>query len=60
MQCDKSNNQELRKFDSIAQAAHWLVDNGYTKKYCGGVRGGISLCCRGLTKTTYKFKWRFG
>lgn len=60
VQCDKSNNQELRIFDSIAQAAHWLVDNGYIKTYCSGVRGHISSCCRGLIKTAYKFKWRFG
>lgn len=32
------NNNFIRTWNSIADAAHWLVDNGYAKTYNGGVR----------------------
>lgn len=32
------NNNFIRQWNSIADAAHWLVDNGYAKTYNGGVR----------------------
>ena len=48
----------VREWDSIADAAHWLVDNGYAKKYNGGVRQKISMCCKGKLKTAYKFVWK--
>lgn len=38
IQLDKNTEEELRTFNSIAEAAHWIVDNGYAKKYGGGVR----------------------
>ena len=37
----------IRDWDSITQAAHWLVDNGYAKTYNGGVKQKISLCVQG-------------
>ena len=46
-------------FDSIADAARWLVDNGYAKTYNGGVRQKICNCCVGKLKTAYKFKWKY-
>lgn len=45
-------------WNSIADAAHWLVDNGYAKTYNGGVRQKISLCVKGKLKTAYKFIWK--
>ena len=33
-----SDNEFIRQWDSIADAARWLVDNGYAKTYNGGVR----------------------
>ena len=45
------------RFISIADAAHWLVDNGYAKTYNGGVRQKISLCAQCRQNTAYKFKW---
>lgn len=38
IQLDINSEEELQSFKSIADAAHWLVDNGYAKKYSGGVR----------------------
>ena len=58
IQLDKNSEEELQSFNSIADAAHWLVDNGYAKTYNGGVRQKISNCCAGKTKTAYKFKWK--
>ena len=51
-------NEFIKEWDSITQAAHWLVDNGYAKKYNGGVKQKISLCVQGLQKTAYKFIWK--
>lgn len=50
--------EEVQQFDSIADAAHWLVDNGYAKTYNGGVRQKISMCIQGKMKTAYKFIWK--
>lgn len=52
------NDNFIRQWDSIADAAHWLVDNGYAKTYNGGVRQKISLCVKGKLKTAYKFIWK--
>lgn len=49
---------EIQQFESIADAAHWLVDNGYAKTYNGGVRQKISMCCKGTLKSAYTFKWK--
>lgn len=55
---DKNSEKTLEIYESIALAAHWLVDNGYAKTYNGGIRQKISMCCRGKLKTAYKFKWK--
>lgn len=57
-QIDVNTLQEIQIFQSIADAAHWLVDNGYAKTYNGGVRQKISLCVQGKLKTAYKFIWK--
>ena len=49
------DNKFIRQWDSIADAARWLVDNGYAKTYNGGVRQKISMCTKGKVKTAYKF-----
>lgn len=48
----------IREWDSITQAAHWLVDNKYAKSYQRGVKSHISYCMRGKLKTAYKFIWK--
>lgn len=58
-QLDINTDEELQVFESIATAAHWLVDNGYAKTYNGGVRQKICNCCAGKLKTAYKFKWKY-
>lgn len=59
IQLSKETEEELRTFNSIADAAHWLVDNGYAKTYSGGIRQKICNCCAGTQKTAYKFKWKY-
>lgn len=54
------NHEELQRFESIADAAHWLVDNKYTKKYSGGVRQKICNCCKDYPQhKAYGFKWKY-
>lgn len=49
----------IREWDSITQAAHWLVDNKYAKSYQGGgVKSRIGLCMKGKAKSAYKFIWK--
>lgn len=55
---DINTGEILQEYDSIAIASHWLVDNNFAKKYSGGIRQKISLCCKGELKTAYKFKWK--
>ena len=59
IQLDKETEKELQIFNSVADASHWLVDNGYAKTYNGGVRQKICNCCSGKQKTAYKFKWKY-
>lgn len=59
IQLDKNTNKEIQVFRSIADASHWLVDNGYAKKYSGGVRQKIQYCAEGKLKTAYKFRWKY-
>ena len=55
---DKNTEEVLETYDSMANAAHWLVDNGFAKTYNGGVRQKISMCCKGEIKSAYKHKWK--
>lgn len=56
-QYDLSGNF-IKEWASIAEAAHWLVDNGYAKTYNGGVTQKIGMCRKGKLKTAYKFIWK--
>lgn len=59
IQLNKDTNEEIQVFRSIADASCWLVDNGYAKKYGGGVRQKVQYCAEGRLKTAYKFKWKY-
>ena len=59
IQLNKETEEELQIFNSVADASHWLVDNGYAKTYNGGVRQKICNCCNGKLKSAYKFKWKY-
>lgn len=45
--------------NSVADAAHWCVDNGYAKTYNGGVRSHISNAAKHKTKTAYGYRWEY-
>lgn len=47
----------IQTFDSYADAARWLLDNGYISKISGGVRSHIGDVCNGKRKSAYKFVW---
>ena len=47
----------IRTFESTADAGRWLTENGFVKKYCGGVRQKIGNVAHGKSKTAYKFRW---
>ena len=59
IQLDKDTEEEIRIFNSVADAGRWLAEQGYAKKYSGGVRQKICDCCAGKLKTAYKFKWKY-
>lgn len=59
IQLDKITEKYIREFDSIADAARWLVNNQYAKTDNGGVRQKICNCCNGKAKSAYKFKWKY-
>lgn len=59
LQINKDTKELIREFDSIADAAHWLVDNNYAKTYNGGVRQKICYCCQEKLNTAYKFIWKY-
>lgn len=59
IQLDIETEQPLLTFNSVADAARWLVKQGYAKTYNGGVRQHICKCCLNKSKTAYKFKWKY-
>ena len=59
LQLNKDTKEFIREFNSISDAAHWLVDNNFAKKYNGGVRQKICNCCQGKANTAYKFSWKY-
>ena len=56
-QYDKQMNY-IQSFESYADAAHWLVDNGYAKAYKSGIRTHIGEVVKGKRKTAYSFIWK--
>ena len=58
-QYDKNDNY-LRTFTSITQAAAWLFENNYTTNTSeGSIRVKLANVAKGKAKTAYKFKWKF-
>ena len=56
-QYDKQGNY-IQSFESYAEAARWLEENGYVKGNLNGVRSHIGEVCKGKRKTAYKFIWK--
>lgn len=53
---DKEGNF-IQKFEAIADAAHWLVENNITV-LSSGVRSHISEAMRGIRKSAYGYIWK--
>lgn len=56
MQYDLAGNY-VQTFYSISEALNWLCNNGFAKNNTGFSK--ISNCCKGKSKTAYKYKWKF-
>ena len=48
----------IQSFESYADGARWLQEQGIVKKDLNGVRGHISDVCRGKRKTAYGYIWK--
>lgn len=53
------NGTFLKSFDSIADAARFLLDNNLSNSKANGLRGHLSEACRGKRKTVSGFIWKF-
>lgn len=56
LQYDLANNY-IQTFFSLSDAMIWLVDHGYAKNTTAVSK--ISNCCKGKSKTAFKYKWKF-
>lgn len=54
---DKKTLQKVNCFESYAEAARWLIKNGYTNSSANGIRSHIGEVCKGKRKSAYGFKW---
>jgi HNH endonuclease/NUMOD4 motif/NUMOD1 domain len=54
---DLNTNNMLEKYNSIEDGAKWVTDQKLTSNL-NSARACISSCIRGVTKTSYGFKWR--
>lgn len=56
IQYDLADNY-VQTFYSITEAMNWLYDHGFAKNNTGYSK--ITDCCKGKTKSAYKYKWKF-
>ncbi len=54
---DKETDEILEKYDSIEEAAKWVVDQNISVKL-QSIRGTISCAVRGVYKSSYGYKWK--
>lgn len=54
--CTDQQGNIVGNFNSIKEASDWLIVNGYSK---GCASSEISKCCKGKSKTTRGFLWRY-
>ena len=57
-QYDKNGNL-IQIFESIADAARWLYEQGKVPSLNGGVRTNISRVCQNKRKSAYKYVWKY-
>ncbi len=55
---DINSNELLEKYESIKNAADWIVNNNYGKNFHNS-RNAIGNCLTGLSNSAYGFKWEF-
>lgn len=53
------DDEYIRTFSSLADAAQYMIDNNLTGCKHSTIRTHISEVCRGKRKTAAKFKWKF-
>ena len=49
----------VQQFDSLTDAARYLINIGVTKTGLRTIQGHIGECCRGKHQTVYGYKWKF-
>ena len=54
---DKETLQEVNYFESYADAARWLLEEGHANGNTSGIRTHIGEVCKGKRKSAYGFKW---
>lgn len=62
IRCLDKNNNTVKNFSSIKDAARWCVEEGFsneTNPKPQGTAQKISLAARGKRKTAFKHKWQF-
>lgn len=58
-QCDKKTHKELKCFNSLMEAATYMVENNLTNCKHSTIRTHISEVCRGKRKSAAGFYWHF-
>lgn len=59
-QLDKNTEEQISIFNSISEAANYLIDNGLaSNKSKSGIRSHISGVCKGKRKSAYGYKWQY-
>ena len=53
------NDEYIKTFGSLAEAAQYMIDNNLTGCKHSTIRTHISEVCQGKRKTAAKFKWKF-
>ena len=49
----------IQTFESVSEAAKWLINNNYTTMTANSIRSKISEVARGIRKTTCGFIWKY-
>lgn len=58
-QRNKKTNEITQIFQSVAQAAQWIKNNGYSKDTISGISSHICQCCNNIRKSAYTFNWSY-
>lgn len=56
LQYDLADNY-IQTFQTLTEAMQWLVDHGFAKNIESTSK--LTACCKGKSKSAFKYKWRF-